>query len=253
MLPGIWNIISTVLPCADNLVVLAAMQNYDTNQSGGLTIPHTTDGSSLLPDVSLKGLPPQTVATLLESFLHDVWSKFFSSLIDSGDIEVSFYRLHSTFRINSQNSLGQIGWVQGSLHLTCIPSYWFERLCPTSMGLSNVYQLYEHIISSQKSPDKQLFQFTFHDSILPLPITKNLLLIVSPLASSPSSKLPSPCNIQPEIRGSDEGANNKFVQKWKVDDEMDTNANAAAEKSKRRCYITVLYCKCQLCWPSQFQ
>ena len=88
-----------------------------------------------------------------------------------------------------------------------------KTLCPTSMGLSNVYQLYEHTISSQKSPDKQLFQFIFHDSILPPPVTKNLLLIVSPLASSPSSKLPSPCNMQPEIRGDDKGANNKFVQK----------------------------------------
>ena len=48
MLPGIWNIIPTVLPCADGLVVLAATENENSNQSGGLTIPHTTDGSLLL-------------------------------------------------------------------------------------------------------------------------------------------------------------------------------------------------------------
>ena len=77
MLPGIWNIIPAVLPCPDSLVVLAATVNDDTNQSGGLTVSHMTDGSPLLPDVNLKGLPPQTVATLLEEFLHDAWSKFF--------------------------------------------------------------------------------------------------------------------------------------------------------------------------------
>ena len=71
MLPGIHSIIPAILACADSLVVLTATENNDTNQSGGLTISHTMDGSPLLPDVDLKGLPPQTVATLLEEFLCD--------------------------------------------------------------------------------------------------------------------------------------------------------------------------------------
>jgi hypothetical protein len=79
MPPGICNIIPTVLPCADGLVVLAATENDDTNQSGGLTISHTMDGFLLLLDVNLKALPPRMVATLLEEFLHDAWSKFFFS------------------------------------------------------------------------------------------------------------------------------------------------------------------------------
>ena len=77
MLPGIHSVILPVLHCADGLVVLTATENNDSNQSGGLTISHTTDGSPLLPDVDLKGLPPQTVATLLEEFLCDAWSMFY--------------------------------------------------------------------------------------------------------------------------------------------------------------------------------
>ena len=83
---------------------------------------------------------------------------------DSGEIEVLCYRLCSTFGINSKNSLGQIGWVQGSSHL----------LTPST--------------------------------------TENLPLIASLPAHSPLSKLPSPHDIQPGIRGSDNGADNKNVE-----------------------------------------
>ena len=122
---------------------------------------------------------------------------------------------------------------------SCLP-IGLKTLRPTSMGLSDVYKFYDHIISSQNLPDKQPFQFAFHDSILPSltpPATENMPLIASPLAHSPSPKLPSPPHdIQPEIRGSDNGADNK-----NVDDETDTNANTGAKKCKRRYYMTVLH------------
>jgi hypothetical protein len=121
----------------------------------------------------------------------------------------------------------------------CLP-IGLKTLCPTSMGLSDVYQFYDHIISSQKSPDKQLFQFAFHDSILPSltpPATENPPLIASPLAHSPLPKLLSPLrDMQPEIRGSDNGADNK-----NIDDETDTNASTGAKKRKKRYYMTALH------------
>ena len=95
--------------CADGFVVLVATKNDDTNQSGGLTISHMTDGSPLLPDVDLKGLPPpkQLLLCWKNSYMTHGVSSF--KVSDSGDIEVLCYRLCSTFGINSQNSLGQIG------------------------------------------------------------------------------------------------------------------------------------------------
>ena len=97
---------------------------------------------------------------------------------------------------------------------SCLPID-LKTLRQTLMGLSDIYKFYDHIILSQNLPDKQPFQFTFHDSILPSltsPATKNPPLITSPPAHSPLPKLPSPPHdIQPKIGDSDNGADNKNV------------------------------------------
>jgi len=106
----------------------------------------------------------------------------------------------------------------------CVPVN-LQTWNPAEMDLSDVYQLYEHIISSQESPDGTQFKFILNNKILaslapdPLPPTS------SPTQSTMGSPAPSKL---------------KLGQKWKLEDNVAIIAKVS--KNGKQGELSILPC-----------
>jgi len=95
-------------------------------------------------------------------------------------------------------------WTEEFIDPACVPVN-LQTWNPAEMDLSDVYQLYKHIISSQELPDGTQFKFILNDKILALLAPDLLpptsLPTQSTMVSSALSKL-------------------KLGQKWKLEDNV---------------------------------
>ena len=152
-------------------------------------------------------------------------------------------------------STAQIPWARWDEFKDCyiLPSclpIGLKTLRLTSMGLSDVYKFYDHIILSQNLPDKQPFQFAFHDSILPSltplpPKTRCSLLHHRPTAPCLSCILLHMIySLRLEVV--------TMEQTTKMLTMRQTPMQILVQRSTREGTIWLCY-MCQLHWPSQFQ
>jgi hypothetical protein len=102
-------------------------------------------------------------------------------------------------------------------------------------------ELYEHIVTSQQSPDGIPFRFTFDkDTLDTIPVAGGKSPTVSPPARNPSV-FPKSSNLHEsnESRGSVDRDN--LGQKQKYDDRSEDEAEIAAKKGKPR-YVDHMLC-----------